>query len=38
VAAVIEVVVAVGDEEGGHQHDQWAAALAERRMTLTTPP
>jgi hypothetical protein len=36
MAAVIEVVVALGDEEGGHQHDQWA--LAERRMTLTTPP
>jgi hypothetical protein len=37
MAAVIEVVVALGDEEGGHQHDQWAA-LAERRITLTTPP
>jgi hypothetical protein len=35
VAAVIEIVVAVGDEEGGHQHDP-VAALAERRMTLTT--
>jgi len=37
MAAVIEVVVAVGEEAGGHQHDQWAA-LAERRMTLATPP
>jgi hypothetical protein len=37
MAVVIEVVVAVGDEEGGHQPDQWAA-LAERRLTLTTPP
>jgi hypothetical protein len=37
MAAVIEVVVAVGDEEGGHQYDQWAA-LGERRVTLTTPP
>src|SRR4029453_18210881 len=26
MAAVIEVVVAVGDEEGGHQYDQWAGA------------
>jgi hypothetical protein len=25
MAAVIEVVVAVGDEEGRHQHDRWAA-------------
>jgi hypothetical protein len=37
MAAVIEVVVAVGDEDGGHQYDHWAA-LAKRRMTLTPPP